>query len=159
MPETIVVSVSAKDQKNQARRKEVQHLLSGEKGPLSCQGVCALYRLEGNVSGSQADWIVRELLSDPVVETYHINDEPAEHGTIFADVWPKPGVADPVGGSVLKAIRDLGVSTLNQASSGTRYIFTSKQADLNGKNRDEALVFANRELLNPLIQECRIRQK
>lgn len=148
MPEIIVVSVSPKDQKNFARRKEVQHLLdSSSKKAAVCLGVSSLYKLEGPIVPSQIDKIVRELLCDPVVESFKLNDAPSDPGEQFVDVWYKPGVMDPVGASVLKAARDLGITSLARAFSGARFVF---DGDISN--------FVSNELLNPLIQECKVRQ-
>ncbi len=159
MTETVVVSVAVKDQKNFARRKEVQHLLgSVEKQSIACLGVAAVFKLQGKFLPSEIETIVRELLCDPVVEVYAVNDLPVEHGIYYADVWPKPGVADPVGGSVLKAIRDLKISTVLEASSGTRYVFSTMNDLQNGTGARAIEQFASRALLNPLIQECKVSQ-
>ena len=139
MPETIVVSVSPKDSKNSARRKEVR--------AAACLGVSALYRLEGPLAPSQINRIAQELLCDPVVESYELDNFPKSPGEIFVDVWYKAGVMDPAGDSVLKAAKDLGVSSLSRASCGARYVFNGNIAH-----------FASKELLNPLIQECKVRQ-
>src|SRR5438477_4883866 len=103
MPD-IVVSIAPKSRKGSARRKEVQSLLaaSGRKG-VTCEGVYALYRLEGGPDGNQVEKIAREILCDPVVEDGAVDDLP-KPSVFFVDVWPKPGVADPVGETVLKAI-------------------------------------------------------
>ncbi|OGR86868.1 MAG: hypothetical protein A3A86_08475 [Elusimicrobia bacterium RIFCSPLOWO2_01_FULL_60_11] len=133
-----VVSVSPKDPKNSARRKDVHP---------SCLGVSSLYRLEGSLSKSQIDKIARELLCDPVVESFRLNDIPTSPGQVFVDVWYKPGVMDPAGASVLKAVRDLGIPSLARASCGARYVFDREVPDS-----------VSRELLNPLIQERKVRR-
>ena len=157
MSEPVVISISPKDQKKSARQKEVQRLLAGAgRKELLCRGVSALYKLEGDYSQIQIQKIVQELLCDPVVENFDSDSLPRDPNTFFIDVWPKPGVADPVGESVLKAVHDLGIESVNKASSGTRYEFSGKAGTLNGKTGVLASEFASRELLNPLIQECKI---
>lgn len=156
MSETIVVSVAPKDPKNFARRKEVQRLLSQDhRKALACAGVAVLYKLEGSISRIDIERIVREILWDPIVEIYAIDEAPADRA-VFADVWFKAGVADPVGESVQKAALDLDIAGLARANSGTRYKFSFAGKNMNGKGSFEVLGFASRELLNPLIQECRI---
>ena len=147
MPETIVVSVSPKDLRNSAKRKEIQHVLSVSGEKAACVSVSALYKLEGRLSQAQIDKIAEELLCDPIAETYAVNDQPRASGIRFVDVWFKPGVMDPAGDSVLKAVRDLNVSSLTRAACGTRFVF-----------RGEVSSSATRELLNPLIQECKVAQ-
>lgn len=155
MPETIVISVSPKDQKKSARRKEVQHLLSAAgHRTLQCLGVSALYKLEGNFTRGEAETVARELLWDAVAENFALEDLPENPRSFFVDVWFKPGVADPAGESVLKAIRDLEITGVSKAFTGSRYEFSAVTASLNGKGGPLASDFASRELLNPLIQEC-----
>ena len=157
MPGTVIVSVSPRDQKNSARRKEVRRLLAGAgRKDMSCKEVSALYKLEGQTAQIQIEKIAQELLCDPIVEKFAIDGKPQDPQTFFVDVWPKPGVADPVGESVLKAVRDLGIQDVSRVSSGTRYEFSAKSGSLNGKLGVAASEFASRELLNPLIQECKI---
>src|SRR3989338_4269847 len=116
--QTVVVSVSPKDSKNSARRKEVQRLLaSGGHKTFFCRDVSALYKLEGDLTQSQIQKITGELLCDPVVENYAAGNTTPSLGAHHADVWFKRGVMDPAGESVMKAIRDLGISTVRQASS------------------------------------------
>jgi len=143
-----VVSVSPKDLKNSAKRKEVQRLLaSSSKKPAVCLGVSFLYKLEGRLTSSEIDRIVRELLFDPIVETFTLDDAPSGSRKLFFDVWCKLGVMDPVGESVQKAVRDLGIAALARASTGLRFIF-----DRDIPNS------VSKELLNPLIQECKTQQ-
>ena len=113
----------------------------------ACVSVSSLYKLEGRLSHAEIEKIVRELLCDPIAETYAVNDAPRASGIRFVDVWFKPGVMDPAGDSVLKAARDLNVPALFRAACGTRFVF-----------RGEVSIAASRELLNPLIQECKVAQ-
>ena len=151
MSPAVLVSVSPA-QKLSAARKEVQgHLVhSGLKG-VACAGVSAVYRLEGGASSQDVRKIAEDLLCDPVAETYAVDERPADPKTIFADVWYKPGVTDAVGDSILKAIRDLKISSVEKAFSGTRYAFS-----LAGGDEQKVSEFARQQLLNPLVQECRI---
>ncbi len=77
-----------------------------------------LYRIEGDFSAKDIEMIAHTLLVDPVVETALI-EGPPEKGTkakkakkvkmgLVVDVWPKPGVTDPVGETVEKGLKDLG---------------------------------------------------
>lgn len=140
-----------------ARRKEVQHLLNaaGLKG-VKCSGIASVYRLEGDLTILDAEKVASELLCDPIVETFAVNNHPSDKKACFADVWYKPGVTDAAGDSVLKAIAGMsGIKpgNIQRAFSGTRYEFT-----LGGAKSALGAVqdFVNRELLNPLVQECKI---
>ena len=118
-----------------------------------------LYRIEGDVTSEQIDAAARQLLVDPVVETAHVlsvgtgktkNGEKKKG--FMVDVWPKSGVTDPVGETVEKGLRDLGLKGECRAASGTRYIFPKMQ--------DEKLIrnFATQFLANELIHDIHIRK-
>ncbi len=136
-----------------ARRKEVQHFLAlaGLKN-VKCKEVAAVYRLEGDLTISDAEKVARELLCDSIVEKFAVNNLPADKKTCFADVWYKPGVTDAVGDSVLKAIGGMKAGNIRKAFCGTRYEFTVD----NEKSQLDVQNFVNKELLNPLVQECKI---
>ena len=88
------------------------------------------FLLEGALSASQVDQLVRDLLVDPVVETGSVRvvgSTPKNRDASFATVMPKPGVMDPAALSVVDAARDLGV-TLRSVRTFRRYYF-SQQLD------------------------------
>jgi phosphoribosylformylglycinamidine (FGAM) synthase PurS component len=119
-----------------------------------------LYRLKGTCSMQELEYISRELLSDPVTETFYINATVSNEKIVFADVWYKPGVTDPAAESVLKAIQDLGITKVCEVATGVRYTFETSPPSPptrslgNGTWKHELLTFANQYLLNPLVQEC-----
>ena len=85
-----------------------------------------LYRIEGDLDEKQADIICRDLLSDPVIQWYRVNDKKGSHkkpdGNEFsADVFYKKGVTDAVGESVKIGIRDLGIDGTRSVKTGFRY--------------------------------------
>ncbi len=138
-----------------ARKEEVQNLLAaaGLKSVV-CKGIAAVYRLDGDLTISDAESVAKELLCDPVVERFAVNSQPPNKSIYFVDVWYKPGVTDAAGDSVLKAISDLKIDRVKKVFSGTRYEFFSKGES---KSTEKAVrEFSNRELLNPLVQECKI---
>ena len=95
-------------------------------------------------------------MCDSVTETYAVDASPSIPQSFFADVWYRPGVTDAVGESVLKAILDLNIMSMERAFSGTRYEFCRAQTQDAESAKNRLLQFVNRQLLNPLIQECRI---
>lgn len=174
MEKTVLVSISPSEKKETPQKKRVRHILAAlnlkVKG-LDCVGLSALYRLEGDFSQGEAEKIAREVLCDNIVETYALDARPADPKTVFADVWYKPGVTDAVGVSVLKALRDLKVSSVQRAFSGTRYAFKTSLKSPSpsspplkgGENAVDTAVgkieaFVTKQLLNPLVQECRINR-
>ncbi|OGR83272.1 MAG: hypothetical protein A2902_03660 [Elusimicrobia bacterium RIFCSPLOWO2_01_FULL_64_13] len=157
MAEAVLIEVSTRTRaRKAAAAKRVNALLaSWDLGRVSCLNVSKLYRIHGGLSPGRVETVARDLLSDPIVEDYSIDRAPLKKGTVFADVWYKAGVTDAVGESVLGAIGCLGISGAESASSGVRYEFSSGPAS----DASEKLPgFAKRELLNPLVQECRIRK-
>lgn len=156
MPKTILVSISPITKKPSQKEKHVQHLmmLAGLK-EIACKKVETLYRLEGDLTVQDAERIAQELLRDPVVEKFQLDAQPQDNKTLFADIWYKPGVTDPAAESVLKAIRDLGVSTVTKTSVGMRCEFVVK-GTVNGSIEKNLLDFADKQLLNPLVQECKL---
>lgn len=152
MSRSILVSVASA---HSAQRKQVQHALAaaGVKG-VACERIDAIYRLEGEPSAADVEKVTAELLCDPVVEKAAVDAKPASAKTLFADVWYKPGVTDAVGDSVLKAIRDLGIESVRKAAAGTRYEFSLKGSGDGAEQRISE--FVNKQLLNGLVQECRI---
>ncbi|MBI4309844.1 MAG: phosphoribosylformylglycinamidine synthase subunit PurL [Candidatus Omnitrophica bacterium] len=133
--------------------------------------VVSVYLLEGDVSRAQADVICRELLIDPVVQQYQIfgifgdthrdpnhpfNLHNLGHGVCpqkspskdhhIVEIAYNPGVMDPVEGSVMKGIRDLGIDAVEA-------VRTARQYHLYGalSNRQIAAI-TNRVLMNKLIQ-------
>ncbi len=91
-----------------------------------------LYKIEGELSMDQMQKAAEALLVDPVVESWQVIDlgkkpKKGKGRGFVLDIWPKPGVTDPVGETVRKGLRDLGFFKLNSSSSGLRYIFPKLQ--------------------------------
>lgn len=149
----VLVAVSSA---HSAQKKQVQHLLaaSGAKG-LQCSGISAVYRLEGNLGAADVEKIAKELLCDAVVENFEVDGKPSSKTAMFADVWYKAGVTDTVADSLMKAIGDLRIPGVEKASSGVRYEFSAKGA-AKGSFEKTVLDFTGKELLNPLVQECKL---
>ena len=121
---------------------------------LKIKELCSIYKLEGSFSESDLKKIAEEILCDPVAQKFFIDKSPPNSKTLFLDVWYKPGVADPVGDTILKAVREIEIFKIEKAFSGIRYELLLP----NGSRviEKEIKIFANRNLLNPLVQECKI---
>ncbi len=153
MTQSTIVSVEGP---RKAQKKEVDKMLRGfGVSGVACRAIASLYRLEGSADQKQVEQVSQQLLCDAVVEKFYVNDFPMNKQIFFADVWYKPGVTDAPGDSVLKAIRDLKVDSVEKAFSGTRYVF-SVSSQLKGSAEKRLADFAAKNLLNPLIQECKI---
>ena len=117
--------------------------------------VSRMYWLRGSIGREEVEALARRLLADAVSETWAVDDdalrpEAGESGWI-AEIRLKPGVMDAVGDSVLKGARDLGVTSLESAATGSKvYLF----GDL---SRDEAERVCERVLVNDVIQTYALR--
>ncbi len=93
-----------------------------------------LYRIDGNLDEKNVNIICRDLLSDPVIQWYRVNDkkdsrEKSDGKKSSADVFYKNGVTDAVGESVKLGIRDLGIDGTRSVKTGVRYRFTGELSD------------------------------
>jgi phosphoribosylformylglycinamidine (FGAM) synthase PurS component len=110
-----------------------------------------LYRIEGNLDENKVAQIANELLVDPVIENVVITKSKTKIKGVVLDIWPKPGVTDPVGETIVKGIHDMGLFGEFHAASATRYVFP--------KIKNRALVenLAKRLLANVLIHDIHIK--
>lgn len=158
MLRNVLIEIDSTEKRKNPTVKHVQELVNASilKG-VRCVRTAPLYRLEGDFITDETDRICRELLCDPVTEKYFIDLLPSDSKTIFADVWYKPGVTDTVGDSILKAVNDLKIHSVKKAFSGIRYEFKIASLTGNGQSPEEKIAaFAGKELLNALVQECKI---
>ncbi|KTB48212.1 phosphoribosylformylglycinamidine synthase subunit II [Dehalogenimonas alkenigignens] len=133
------------DRRGAALLKDIADLnLSG----VNSARVVEVYWLKGNIDRAAAETIAREALTDPVTETFRI-DEPGEKTTAGRAVLVahNPGVTDPVEETILKAAADLGIA-LEAARTGRLYL-------LGGSfSRPTLDLVTNRLLLNPIVQHA-----
>jgi phosphoribosylformylglycinamidine synthase II len=112
--------------------------------------VSDVYLLEGELDEEEMGRIGSELLADSVVEDFSWG-EGASHDMEgmrphVVEVAYNPGVADPVAGSVYRAIRDLGISTVTSVKTARKY-------SLWGDLSEEALQsICDKLLFNRLVQ-------
>ena len=141
------------------RQVSAELIEAGEPAKSAVVESSRLYRIEGNVTAAQMSGAAGTLLVDPVVETATVEDTAAagkpkraakSKGWVL-DVWPKPGVTDPVGETVEKGLRDLGISGEIRASSAQRYYFPKATSG------DLILALAKRSLANELIHDIHVR--
>src|SRR5258708_39221225 len=85
------------------------------------------YLLSGEVTREEVEVLLERLLVDPLVETGGIHQIAghANGNSNFVTVLPKPGVMDPVAGSVEQAARELGMK-LSAVRTFRRYFGTSR---------------------------------
>ena len=113
--------------------------------------VAEVYWLDADLTPAELDLICGHLLADPVIQDYFHTQSFQTKGEVGADfhnveVAYNAGVTDPVEDSVMKAIRDLGIS-------GVRRVKTSKYYLIKGRLDDNQLeTICGKLLLNPIIQ-------
>ncbi|MGD1119295.1 MAG: phosphoribosylformylglycinamidine synthase subunit PurL [Dehalococcoidales bacterium] len=108
--------------------------------------VSSVYHLEGKLTAKELETVCRELLADPIVEEYAVNDTPAPAGARLVEVAYNPGVMDPVEESVKKGIRDLGIGTVSAVRTNKKYLFW-------GDISDETLrSISDKLLVNSVVQ-------
>lgn len=110
--------------------------------------VNALYELRGKLSASQAADIARQLLADPVTQDFRVDRSGASVPTgphWRLEVWLKAAVTDPVGESVKKAVRDLGLPEPAVARAGTAVLLFGR---LQKAQADKVL---EKLLANPVV--------
>ena len=87
--------------------------------------VSHIYLLEGKLDEVAMGRIGRELLADPLVEDFHWGEggpsDIDDRALRIVEVAYNPGVADPVAGSVGRAIRDLGIATISSVKTARKY--------------------------------------
>lgn len=118
--------------------------------------VVDIYWLDGDLATGDLDLIGRNLLADPVTQDYRYaaNSETPSFSYLpwgkaqprIVEVAYNPGVTDPVEETVMKAIRDLGIT-------GVRAVKTARRYSIQGHLTEAQLdVICSRLLVNPIIQ-------
>jgi len=114
-----------------------------------------VYRLDGLLTHADAERIARDLFADPVVSTWALYEGLEVRDRAGADhvveVAYNPGVMDPVEASVIKAVRDMGITTLEMVSTAKRYRMYGKAT------ADEIRRAADAFLVNQTVQHLVVR--
>jgi phosphoribosylformylglycinamidine synthase len=148
-------NLSADPMARQVRAELIEH---GQPAAIAQVLASRLYRIEGNFSAEQFQSIADTLLVDPVIEVAELHDletkskkKAAKVKGVVVDVWPKPGVTDPVAETVKKGLKDLGLFSEAKTSYGLRYIFP--------KIKDAKFLagFAKKTLANELVHAIDVR--
>jgi phosphoribosylformylglycinamidine synthase len=92
------------------------------------------FLLDGTLSPDDAQRAARELLADPVADVFRLRRTdgdpfPREAGTQRIDIIRKPGVMDPVAGSVRLALGALGIESTHVASYKTFEVAANATAE------------------------------
>ncbi len=108
--------------------------------------VSDVYYIIGHLSEEEIELIAKAVLSDPVVEEFHVNGKKQEKGGF--EILYNLGVTDPKEHSVKKAIADIGLA-VDSVKTGNKYIV---EGDV---NHAQLIVCAELFLYNPLIQHVK----
>ncbi len=113
-----------------------------------------LYFLQGVLSPADRQRLALELFSDPISQTSHWRSVHGD-GIFYSDAHVietalRPGVTDPVAEQIVRCARMLGVSTVERAATGQRFIVHGEldEPDLHA--------LARRVFANPVIQRYAI---
>ncbi|MCK9603097.1 MAG: phosphoribosylformylglycinamidine synthase subunit PurL [Candidatus Omnitrophica bacterium] len=108
-----------------------------------------VYTLKGDVGAEEIKKICEELLTDRVSQEYSINPSEtpeASSNTFVIEVAHNPGVMDPVEGSALKGIGDLGIEEVESIKTAKKYLIRGSLSPVQLKAISEKLLY------NKLIQ-------
>ncbi|MGR3319481.1 MAG: phosphoribosylformylglycinamidine synthase subunit PurS, partial [Candidatus Anammoxibacter sp.] len=117
-----------------------------------------IFLIEGELSGKDIENICSRLLVDCVTQDYTIHDPeqeianpqpPIQNSEHIIEVSRKPGVMDIVEASVLKGIRDMGL-TANSVKRATKYMLSG------GLTINQCKIIANKILANSTIEDTYI---
>jgi len=145
-----------KDPLGSNTRSEIAQLgMTGVSGVKTFQ----TYVIDGQLDEKNACRIGGELLSDKVVQFFscekfdkdggHVKGMVRARGAWAVEVFFRPGVMDPVGLSVAKAIEVLGIEGVKSVRTGTTYVLEGNL------NEADVKAICEKTLANPLIQTYR----
>lgn len=111
-----------------------------------------IYRISVNENINYFKRIADEILTDPIVEIYRLNNKfyggklDLSCYDFWVDVWFKEGITDVVGESVKNIISDYGLPPPDKVSFAKRFYFS----DIDKKQAEE---FINENFANKLIND------
>ena len=144
---SIAISIKADlpDPRGEGLQKDAQDLGIHS---LRSARISDIYIIAGKLSAGEAIRIAAELLADPVVQDYSIDDAAtsSKSGVRVIEVAYNPGVMDPAEYSVKKGIRDLGIESVESVRTAKRYFLWGNVDD------DDIATIADKLLVNPIIQ-------
>src|SRR5213593_509850 len=113
---------------------------------LSLHDALPLYHLTGNLTPTQIDQLMTNLLADPVIQEARLSAGEAlqEH---IVDVFFHAGVTDTLAESVVAGAQMLGITGLEHVETGRRYLLDTRLSAAEVRTVAEALLY------NPVIQQ------
>ena len=104
-----------------------------------------VYLFEGDIPENEIQHITVELLVDFVTQEYFIDTLPETAGLVI-EVAYDHGVMDPVEGSIMKAVGDMGIASVETAKTMKRYVI---EGDLSPEDIE---LITDKLLVNKIIQ-------
>jgi len=112
--------------------------------------VSDLYFIRGDLTSVELDRLAGELLADPIVERYQLQEvgaaPPADNPALVVEVGFRPGVTDPEASHLLSRAQALGIEGVEATSTGQRYTFRGNLSE------SELHQIAEQVLCNDVIQ-------
>ena len=113
--------------------------------------VVDIYWLDADLTPNTLELVCRQLLADPVTQEYRCGQYPRpgdEASTNYhrVEVAYNAGVTDPVEGTIIKALKDLGVSEVRGVKTAKRYLIEGQLAE------PQLEAICDKLLVNPIIQ-------
>ena len=113
--------------------------------------VINVYWLDAELTAPELERVAGALLADPVTQEYTCTDQavtpfeatPDRH---VVEVTYNPGVMDPVQQTVMKAVRDLGISGVRDVRTARRYLIEGQLS------QEELDNICARLLVNPIVE-------
>jgi len=110
-----------------------------------------IYLISGDIDKNKIEFITKELLVDPIVESYKILTKVKKNPTrTIVNIWYRPEVLDVVSLYVKKGIKYLGLEEELEIHSGTQICITPRLEKKKVKDVIEKI------FMNPLIQQYEI---
>ncbi len=113
--------------------------------------VIDIYWLDAELSSDNLDLICRRLLADPVIQDYRCDsaisaDADSSSNRSVVEATYNPGVMDPVEGTVMKAVRDLGINDVRAVKTAKRYLIEGQL------NTEQLESICGKLLVNPIVE-------
>ncbi|AEE14852.1 Phosphoribosylformylglycinamidine synthase 2 [Thermodesulfobium narugense DSM 14796] len=107
--------------------------------------IARVYNIEGDFNQNEIEDIAKNLLIDPVVETYFLGKQERKGEDV--EITFNPGVMDPAEEPIKRGIRTLGYNSIKACRTSKRYIFTGESISKKDINK-----ICEKVLMNKLIQ-------
>ena len=105
-----------------------------------------LYFVQGDLGARELQRLATELISDPIAQTWRLDDERPDETNVIERTL-RPGVTDPVAEQIVRGARELGITGVERASTGQRFVIQSTPP----LAETELRALARALLVNPVI--------